>query len=189
MMEAFSTVAASRRGQEALICRTAGNGSLTRLTYSQLLEGIEALAQGLWRLGIRKGDAVAALLSPGPDFVHVFFAVAQVGAVFVPLSPQVRCRGLSAVLQDAEPVALISETAARHFWPGESAAGVQWSTRTSPLALTRGPRLLRISSRLGEAPASSMSPGSKPATAPGSLYSEATNSYGRTPMTALTWPG
>ena len=47
---------------------------------------------------IRKGDKVAVLMSPGPDFVHTFFALAQLGAVFVPLSPQVRRRGLRAVL-------------------------------------------------------------------------------------------
>jgi acyl-CoA synthetase (AMP-forming)/AMP-acid ligase II len=108
MMEAFSAVAASRLGQKALVCGLPAPGSMMRLTYGQLLEGIDALAQGFLRLGIRRGDVVAALLSPGPDFVHVFFAVAQVGAVFVPLSPQVRRRGLGAVLQDAEPVALVT---------------------------------------------------------------------------------
>ncbi len=108
MMEAFSAVATSRLGQEALACDPPAPGDPARLTYGHLLEGIEALARGLWRLGIRQGDKVAALLSPGPDFVHTFFAIAQLGAVFVPLSPQVRRRGLKAVLQNAEPVALIT---------------------------------------------------------------------------------
>ena len=82
-----------------------------RLAYGQLLEGIESLARGLWSLGIRKGDKVAVLMSPGSDFVYAFFAIARLGAVFVPLSPQVRRRGLSAVLQDAEPVALFTQRA------------------------------------------------------------------------------
>jgi acyl-CoA synthetase (AMP-forming)/AMP-acid ligase II len=67
MMEALSAVATSRLGQEALVCDMPASGRLVRLTYGQLLEGIEALAWGLWRLGIRQGDVVAALLSPGPD--------------------------------------------------------------------------------------------------------------------------
>ena len=114
MAEAFRAIAASRPEREALICRpleASGSpkaGGIVRLTYGQLLEGIEALARGLWSLGMRKGDKVAVLMSPGPDFVYAFFAIAQLGAVFVPLSPQVRRRGLSAVLQDAEPVALIT---------------------------------------------------------------------------------
>jgi len=108
MMEAFSAVATARHRQEALICDLPGPDGLARRTYGQLLEGIEALAQGLRQLGIRKGDVVAVLLSPGLDFVHVFFAVAQLGAVFVPLSPQLRRRGLSAVLEDAEPVVLVT---------------------------------------------------------------------------------
>jgi fatty-acyl-CoA synthase len=105
MAEAFRAVATSRLKQEALVCGE------TRLTYGRLLEGIEALARGLHGLGIRKGDVVAALLTPGPDYVRAFFALAHLGAVFVPLSPQVRPRGMRAVLQDAGPVALIAQRA------------------------------------------------------------------------------
>jgi fatty-acyl-CoA synthase len=105
MAEAFRAVATSRLEQEALVCGEA------RFTYGQLLEAVEALACGLRELGIRKGDVVAALLSPGPDYVHAFFAVARLGAVFVPLSPQVRRRRLRAVLEDAEPVALVTHRA------------------------------------------------------------------------------
>jgi fatty-acyl-CoA synthase len=105
MAEAFRVIAASRPEQEALVCGE------TRLTYGQLLEGVEALAHALRELGIRRGDVVAALLSPGPDYVHAFFAVARLGAIFVPLSPQVRPRAMRAVLQDAAPAVLITHRA------------------------------------------------------------------------------
>jgi fatty-acyl-CoA synthase len=105
MAEAFCAIATSRPEQEAMVCGEA------RLTYGQLLEGVEALAHALRELGIRKGDVVAALLSPGPDYVHAFFAVARLGAIFVPLSPQVRPRAMRAVLQDAEPTVLITHRA------------------------------------------------------------------------------
>lgn len=105
MAEALRTVATSRLEQEALVCGE------TRLTYGQLLEGVEALAAGLHELGIGKGEVVAALVPPGAGYVHLFFAVARLGAVFVPLSPQARPRALRAILADAEPVALIAERA------------------------------------------------------------------------------
>lgn len=102
MAEAFRHVAASRRDQEALVCGEA------RATYGQLLERINTLARGLHGLGVCKGDKVAALLPPGPEFAYLFFAVAELGAVIVPLNPQLRRRGLSGVLHDAEPVALVT---------------------------------------------------------------------------------
>jgi acyl-CoA synthetase (AMP-forming)/AMP-acid ligase II len=55
MAEAFRDIARSRADLEALVCGE------TRTTYGQLLERTGALAQGLHRLGVRKGDKVAAL--------------------------------------------------------------------------------------------------------------------------------
>lgn len=100
--EALRYVAESRGGKEALVCGE------VRATYDQLLERIGALARGLHRLGVRKGDKVAALLPPGPEFVYLFFAVAELGAVIVPLNPHLRPRGLSSVLCDAAPMALVT---------------------------------------------------------------------------------
>ena len=102
MAEAIRQVAESRPKQEALVCGEA------RVTYGQLLGCIDALAQGLHRMGLDKGDKVAALLPPGAEFVTLFFAVARLGAVIVPLNPPLRRRGLSSVLHDAGPVALVT---------------------------------------------------------------------------------
>jgi fatty-acyl-CoA synthase len=102
MADAIHRVAESRRDREALVCGE------VRATYGHLLEHIVALAQGLHSLGVGKEDKVAALLPPGPDFVTLFFAVARLGAVIVPLNPQLRRRGLSGVIQDAEPIALVT---------------------------------------------------------------------------------
>jgi len=99
---ALRRVAEARLDQEALVCGE------VRVTYGQLLERVGALARGLRGLGVRKGDKVAALLPPGPEFIYLLFAVAELGGVIVPLNPQLRQRALSDVLQDAEPVALIT---------------------------------------------------------------------------------
>jgi len=102
MAQAFRQVAESRPGQEALVC-----GEL-RATYSHLSGRIDVLAQSLHRLGVGRGDKVAALLPPGLEFVALFFAIARLGAVVVPINPQTRPRGLSHVLGDAEPVVLMA---------------------------------------------------------------------------------
>lgn len=102
MAQALRSAGRSRLDREALVCGAA------RATYGQLMARVDALASGLEKLGIAKGDVVATLLPPGPDFVYLFFGVAQLGAVLVPLSPQLRRRGLGAVLGDAQPVALVT---------------------------------------------------------------------------------
>ncbi len=80
----------------------------TRLTHRQLLKRIGSLAGGLAALGIRPSDKVVVLLPPGPEFVFLFFALAKLGAVIVPLNPEIRPRTLGDVLSDAQPQALVT---------------------------------------------------------------------------------
>ncbi len=103
MAEAFRQVAEPRQKQLAIICGE------TRMTYGELLTRCQNLATGLYDLGVRKGDRLAAFLSPGVDFASLFFALAQVGGVFVPLNPQMRPLSMSHVLQDANPVMIVVE--------------------------------------------------------------------------------
>ncbi len=102
MAKALRQVAGSRPDQEALVCGEA------RLTYDQLLERVDGLAHGLHQQGVRKGDKIAMLLPPGIEFVTAFFAAAALGAVVVPLNPQLREHTLGGILRDAEPVALVT---------------------------------------------------------------------------------
>ncbi len=50
------------------------------LTWSQLLERVEALAGGLAKLGVGRGDTVAIMLSNRPEFPIVDLAAAMLGA-------------------------------------------------------------------------------------------------------------
>jgi fatty-acyl-CoA synthase len=102
MDEAIRRVAEARPDQEVFVCGPA------RLTNRELLRGIEGLARGLGGLGIRKGDKVAALLPPGPEFVFLFFAAAKLGAAIVPLNPELRGRSLGEILGNSEPIALVT---------------------------------------------------------------------------------
>jgi acyl-CoA synthetase (AMP-forming)/AMP-acid ligase II len=103
MAEAFYQVAVPRQKQEALVCGE------DRLTYGQLLDRVHTLAGSLWEMGIHKGDKVAALLPPGIEFACLFFALAEIGGVIVPLNPQFRTRSLSQILENASLVMIVTD--------------------------------------------------------------------------------
>ncbi len=101
MAQAFRDIVSHHPQREALVC-----GDF-RATYGQLGERVTALAHGLHKLGIGKGDKVAAILLPSAEFVTLFFTLAELRAVIVPLNPQLRPRQLQPILQDAEPMAVV----------------------------------------------------------------------------------
>jgi fatty-acyl-CoA synthase len=55
-------------------------------TYGELADRVEALARGLVRAGLRKGDRAAMLLHNRLEFIEIFFALAKAGAVVVPIN-------------------------------------------------------------------------------------------------------
>ncbi|MCW2762430.1 MAG: Long-chain-fatty-acid--CoA ligase FadD13 [Marmoricola sp.] len=58
----------------------------SEMTYGELGRRVDLLAAGLVRAGVRKGDRVAILLHNRLEFVEIFFAVARVGGVAVPIN-------------------------------------------------------------------------------------------------------
>lgn len=57
------------------------------LTYRELWNDSNALAGGLYDLGVRRGDRVAFLVEAGLDFVRLFYAVQRLGAISVAFNP------------------------------------------------------------------------------------------------------
>ena len=79
-----------------------------RLTYRQVVNRAQALAQAWQARGVRKGDRLAMLLWSEAAFVHGFFAAASIGAVVAPLPPRIRKHRLEQYLRDLAPVGLVS---------------------------------------------------------------------------------
>ncbi|MBV9597624.1 MAG: AMP-binding protein [Chloroflexi bacterium] len=75
----------------------------TRLTYAQLGDRADRLADGLATLGIRDGMRVAVLERNCHRYMEVYFAAARLGAILVPLNTRLSSRELSAILVDCEP--------------------------------------------------------------------------------------
>jgi acyl-CoA synthetase (AMP-forming)/AMP-acid ligase II len=57
------------------------------LTYAQVAFRVEALAQRLAELTVRRGDRVALALPNGPDIVLLLLAITALGAAAAPLNP------------------------------------------------------------------------------------------------------
>ena len=64
---------------------------------------MDALARAMIAAGVGKGDRVAMLAPPSPDFLTVFLATAAVGAIWVGLNPRYRYEELAYVVSDCAP--------------------------------------------------------------------------------------
>jgi len=69
-------------------------------TYGQLGEQIQRAAEGLRRLGVKKGDRVALVLPNCPQHVVAFYAVLRLGAIVVEHNPLYTARELRHQFED-----------------------------------------------------------------------------------------
>ncbi|SEI84674.1 fatty-acyl-CoA synthase [Arthrobacter sp. yr096] len=83
------------------------SGSRT-LSYAELAERTDRLANALKDRGVAKGDRVAYLGENHPSFVETFFACGLLGAIFVPLNTRLAAPELQFQLQDSGARLLIS---------------------------------------------------------------------------------
>lgn len=82
-----------------------------RFTYAEFNCRVNRLAHGLRREGIAKGDKVATILPNSLELLEIYWAIAKIGAVVVPLSNLLRGQGLTRLLNDADSVLIITERA------------------------------------------------------------------------------
>ncbi len=79
-----------------------------RTNYAQLNSRVDALARALLAAGVKKGDRVATLQTPHPDYAVVFLATASIGAIWIGLNPKYRREELAHVVRDSEPSLLFA---------------------------------------------------------------------------------
>jgi fatty-acyl-CoA synthase len=77
------------------------------LTYQALNTEVDRAARSLLALGLRRGDPVAALMGNQPEWMIVCFAVARIGAIFVPLSTWYRSTELAWSLRHTGAASLV----------------------------------------------------------------------------------
>ena len=82
-----------------------------RLRFCDFNRRVNRLANALLDLGVGKGDKIATILPNCLELLEVYWAIAKIGAVVVPLSPLLRGRALSTLMRDAETTTVIASSA------------------------------------------------------------------------------
>ncbi len=77
-----------------------------RMTYRELDREVDRLACGLIELGVAKGDKVGLWMPNTPEWVVVYFAVARIGAVVVPMNTRYKSHEVRYILDDSEATTL-----------------------------------------------------------------------------------
>lgn len=81
---------AANEGSRTHIYLQDETGNEKIITYSALLQGATAIANGLQAYGIEPGETVAIMLPTCEDFFYSFFGILLIGAIPVPLYPPFR---------------------------------------------------------------------------------------------------
>ena len=82
-----------------------------RLTFRELNERVNRLANALAAAGLRKGDKIATVLPNCLPQIEVYLAAAKTGLVVVPMSPLLQETGLVTLLDNSD-AAMVMSTAA-----------------------------------------------------------------------------
>ena len=81
-----------------------------RLSYAELDEASNKIANALIKMGVSKGDRVAMLLSNSPEFAVIYFGIIKISAVVVPLDTKYKVGELASLFDDSQPKALVTES-------------------------------------------------------------------------------
>ena len=91
--------------------RTALVAEGRRITYREVQAQVNRTGNALRRLGVRMEDRVLLSLPDCVEFVYAFWGAIKIGAIPVPLNPQLRAAELQLVLDDARADAGIVDAA------------------------------------------------------------------------------
>jgi long-chain acyl-CoA synthetase len=77
------------------------------LTYGQLNDRVNRLANSMLDLGLQKGDRVGVLIHNCHQFIEVYFACAKTGAIFCPYNSHLRQWELKDVIDYSKPKIMV----------------------------------------------------------------------------------
>jgi len=77
-------------------------------TFTELADKADRLARGLIEAGVRPGDRVGVWLNNCPEWMHLVFAIARIGATQVPINTRFRTADAAYIVGQAECSTLIA---------------------------------------------------------------------------------
>ncbi len=101
-------VAGGRADQVALIHDSPLAGSITKLTYAEMLQEVKTLAAIMHDFGVIKGDRVILYMPMVPEAVIAMLACARIGAVHSVVFGGFAAKELATRIEDAKPKLIFS---------------------------------------------------------------------------------
>jgi acetoacetyl-CoA synthetase len=98
----------SRRDDHLALIATDERGQTDEVSYANLAERVEGAAAGLRRLGVGRGDRVAALMPNIVETVVAFLATVSLGAVWSSCSPEFGIGAVAHRFEQIEPKVLLA---------------------------------------------------------------------------------
>ncbi|MBU4564931.1 MAG: long-chain-fatty-acid--CoA ligase [Proteobacteria bacterium] len=78
-----------------------------RITYKELNDRVNLLANALLAMGVSKGDRVASMLYNTPETIEVYYAAAKIGAITVPINFRLVGKEVNFILENSGSKILI----------------------------------------------------------------------------------
>jgi len=98
----LSEIGRATPSQEAIVYHN------RRISYGQLKNEVNQLANGLQQLGIKPEDRVLIALSNCPEFIASYYAVLRVKGIVVPINPAFTRNEIGMIIKDCLPSAVIT---------------------------------------------------------------------------------
>ena len=80
-----------------------------KMSFKELDEISNRVANALQKMGLKKGDRVATIQASNPEFVTIFFGILKCGAIAVPLDSRYVPDELEILFNDCTPKVLVSD--------------------------------------------------------------------------------
>ncbi len=77
-----------------------------RITWSELNQEINRVANALLDMGVKKGEKVCTLLDNSPEMLYLIFGITKAGGVVVPLSTWLQPDAVSMMIEDSDAKAI-----------------------------------------------------------------------------------
>jgi len=81
-----------------------------RLSYAELDEASNKVANSLIRMGLNKGDSVAMLLSNSLEFAIIYFGIVKAGGIAVSLDIKYKVDELASLFDNCQPKVMVAES-------------------------------------------------------------------------------
>ena len=125
------------------------DGASRELTFGELRERADRLAEVLRRRGLAPGDRLAVFLPNRVEFVDLFLACVRAGLVLVPINVLYREREIAHIVADAGPQLIVTTAASASLFPAGSPVADIEKLSAEAVTITASPERPRVD---GDAP-------------------------------------